>query len=201
MLTQLIRAEIDGKPIQSRVIAALLLGSNVAVPKGKDVGGTFKHMPLCRSGDQTGCVVTYVSFRSTIPPPPDSRFGRVPDEAMEAGCTNPAALTGGRGQLRAYFTTGTHQWVTPAENVNTPFVSVPRLLTAQCVSNDKGSYLEITVNGDSHDPRADDIPGDVMANGKPNPSWGLHLIDVSEAMGNLVDIVGAQAKSYQSKTR
>jgi hypothetical protein len=200
VLTQLIRNEIDGKPVQSRIVSALLLGTNVAVPKGKDVGGAFKEMPLCRSAEQTGCIVTYVSFRSTIPPPPDSRFGKVQDASMEAGCTNPAALAGGRGELHSYFTTGTHQWVTPAESISTPFVSVPRLLTAQCVSNDKGSYLEITVNEDSHDPRADDIPGDVMANGKPNPGWGLHLIDVSEAMGNLVDLVGKQARSYLARS-
>jgi hypothetical protein len=200
VLTQLIRNEIDGKPVQSRIVSALLLGANVAVPKGKDVGGAFKHIPLCRSAEQTGCIVTYVSFRSTIPPPPESRFGRVSEAGMEAGCTNPAALAGGRGQLRAYLSTGTHQWVTPPESINTPFVSLPRLLTAQCVSNDKGSYLEITVNGDSHDPRADEIPGDVMANGKPNASWGLHLIDVHAAIGDLVDVVGKQAKAYLARS-
>ena len=201
VLTQLIRNEIDGKPIQARVISALLLGTNVLVPKGADVGGSFKHMPLCRSNSQTGCVVTYVSFRSTIPPPDDSRFGKTREPGMEVACTNPTGLAGGRGKLHSYLTTGTHQWVTPAEGVNTPFVSVPGLLTAQCVANEKGSYLEITVNGDSHDPRADDIPGDVIANGKPNPSWGLHLIDVSEAMGNLVEIVAQQSKAYLAKSR
>jgi hypothetical protein len=201
VLTQLIRTEIDGKPIQSRLVSALLLGTNVAVPKGKDVGGAFKNIPLCRSREQSGCVVTYVSFRSTIPPPPESRFGRVQDAGMEAACTNPAALAGGKATLHAYLSTAQHQWVTPNEAINTPFVSVPRLITAQCVSNEKGSYLEITVNEDSHDPRADDIPGDVMANGKPNPSWGLHLIDVHVAMGDLVDIVGAQARAYASSRR
>ena len=154
VLSELIRREIDGKPVQSRVVSALLLGTNVAVPKGKDVGGAFSKMPLCRSAEQTGCVITYVSFRSTIPPPADSRFGRVQGEGMEAGCTNPAALGGGRGQLHAYLSSGQNAivssaapppaWVTPAEPINTPFVSVPGLLTAQCVSNEKGSYLEIT---------------------------------------------------------
>ena len=208
VLTQLIRNEIDGKPIQSRIVSALLLGSNVAVPKGKDVGGAFKNLPLCRSAEQTGCVISYVTFRSTIPPPPDSRFGRVQGEGMEAGCTNPAALGGGMGLLHAYLsaTRGTFSsaaeppaWVTPPQSINTPFVSVPRLLTAQCVSNEHGSYLEVTVNGDPHDPRTDDIAGDVMANGKAVPSWGLHLIDVNVAMGNLVEIVGKQAKAYLAK--
>jgi hypothetical protein len=199
VLSQLIRNEIDGKPIQSRIVSALLLGSNVAVPKGKDVGGAFKQMPLCRRGDQTGCVVTYVSFRSTIPPPQDSRFGRATGEGMEAGCTNPAQLASGADGLRAYLSTGTHKWTSTAGSIETPFVSVPGLLTARCQSNEKGSYLEITVHGNPADARADDIPGDVMAAGKPNPTWGLHLIDVHEAMGDLVTIVGKQAKAYSAK--
>jgi hypothetical protein len=120
---------------------------------------------------------------------------------MEAGCTNPAALAGGPALLRAHLSTGTHRWSTTAEKIETPFVAVPGLLSAQCVSNEKGSYLEITVNGNPADPRADDIPGDVMAAGKPNPSWGLHLIDVHEAMGDLVSLVGRQSSAYTSKAK
>jgi hypothetical protein len=201
VLTQLLRNEIDGKPVQSQIVSALLLGTNVAVPKGKDVGGAFKNLPLCRAANQTGCVISYVSFRSTIPPPEGSRFGRVADAGMEAACTNPAALGGGRASLHAYLSTATHEWVSPPAKIATPFVSLPRMLTAGCVSNDKGSYLEITVNANPKDARADDIPGDVMAGGKPNPSWGLHLIDVHAAMGNLVEIVGQQSRAYQKQTR
>jgi hypothetical protein len=29
-------------------------------------------------------------------------------------------------------------------------------------------------------------------------NWGLHLIDVNLAMGNLVDIVGRQAKTWRA---
>src|SRR5262249_10308891 len=72
VLTQLIRNEIDGKPVQSRIISALLLGTSLPVPKGKDVGGAFQHMPLCHSAAQTGCVITYASFRSNVPPPANS---------------------------------------------------------------------------------------------------------------------------------
>jgi pimeloyl-ACP methyl ester carboxylesterase len=208
VLSQLMRNEIDGKPVQARLVSALLLGSNVAVPKGKDVGGAFQKIPLCRTAQQTGCVISYVSFRSTIPPPPESRFGRVQGENMEAACTNPAALGGGRGTLKAHLAAGgstisgavqATPWVTPAQPITTPYVSVPGLLTAQCVSNEKGSYLEVTVNGNPADPRTDTIQGDVMANGQVNASWGLHLIDVHLAIGNLVDLVGQQAAAYASK--
>jgi len=210
VLTQLIRSEIDGKPVQSKIVSALLLGTSLPVPKGKDVGGAFQHIPVCRSASQTGCVIAYASFRSTIPPPDNSRFGRVQGENMQAACANPAALGGGSGELHAYLSAAGRSIVGSAaeptpwvagKTIDTPWVSVPGLLTAQCVANEKGSYLEVTVHGNPSDPRTDDIVGDVMTNGQVNASWGLHLIDVNLAMGNLVDIVGAQAKAFGASTR
>jgi hypothetical protein len=210
VLTQLIKNEIDGKPAQSRLVSALLLGTNLAVPQGKDVGGAFQHVPLCRSAKQVGCVVTYVSFRSTVPPPANSRFGRVTADGMVAGCVNPAALAGGSGALHAYLSAKAPglasaaepgPWVTTGKTIETPFVSVPGLLTAACVANDKGSYLEVTAHGDPADPRTDDIVGDVITNGQVQPGWGLHLIDVNLAMGNLLELVREQSKAYREASR
>src|ERR1700752_5268649 len=103
VLTQLVKSEIDGKPVQARLVSALLLGTNLAVPRGKDVGGAFQSIPLCHSAKQFGCAIDYVSFRSTVPPPDNTRFGRVQGDNMVAACTNPAALTGGKGELRTYL--------------------------------------------------------------------------------------------------
>jgi hypothetical protein len=36
----------------------------------------------------------------------------------------------------------------------------------------------------------------VVVNGQVFADWGLHLIDVNLAMGNLIDIVGQQSKAY-----
>ncbi|HXI93815.1 MAG TPA: DUF3089 domain-containing protein [Blastocatellia bacterium] len=210
VLTQLIRNEIDGKPVQERLISALLLGTSLAVPKGKDAGGAFKHVPVCRSASQTGCVIAYASFRSDVPPPANSRFGRVREEGMVAACANPAALGGGSGALHSYLGSAgrgngssaePRPWVTPPQPISTPFVSVPGLLTAECVSNEKGSYLEITVHGNPADPRTDDIVGDVVVGGQVQADWGLHLIDVNLAMGNLLDVVRQQSKAYLSKKK
>jgi hypothetical protein len=204
-LIRLIANEIEGKPVQARIVSALLLGMNVAVPKGKDVGGAFKSMRLCKSATQTGCIVSYVSFRDTIPPPANSRFGRVPGEGQVAACTNPAALAGGKGELHAYLNASGQtitspeappEWVKGGPPITTPFVSVPGLLEAECVSNERGSYLKITTKADPNDPRTDKIGGDVVRDGKIAEDWGLHLIDVNAAMGDLVDIVAQQAKSY-----
>jgi len=86
--------------------------------------------------------------------------------------------------------------VVPDRPVATPWVSVPGLLTARCASNEHATYLEVTVHGNPSDPRLDDITGDIAANGQVLANWGLHLIDVNLAMGNLVDIVRQQAKNY-----
>jgi hypothetical protein len=56
--------------------------------------------------------------------------------------------------------------------------------------------LEVTVHGVAADPRVDDITGDLAVNGQILANWGLHLIDMNLAMGNLVEIVGRQAKAY-----
>jgi hypothetical protein len=205
ILAELIRQQVDDTPVRSRLVSAILLGATLAVPRGKEVGGTFQHIPLCRTSTQTGCVISYVSFRSTTPPPANTRFGRVVATESMAACTNPAALGGGSGDLHAYLSTtgrtitGTsppRPWVTPDKPIDTPWVSVPGLLSAQCASNEHATFLEITVRGIPSDPRADDITGDLVANGQVLTDWGMHLIDVNLAMGNLVDIVGQQARAW-----
>ena len=82
---ELIRQEIDGKPVQGRLVSALLLATTIGCPEAADVGGSFKHIPLCRTTSQTGCIVTFVSFRSTLPPSAETLFGKVADSTMTAG--------------------------------------------------------------------------------------------------------------------
>jgi hypothetical protein len=208
VLMDLIRQEIDGKPIQARLVSAILMGATLPVARGKDVGGVFQHIPLCKSASQTGCVITFVSFRSTLPPPANTLFGKVADPNMVAACTNPAALGGGSGELHAYLTKDGNTitsnspikpWVVPEKPIDTPWVSVPGLLTAECKTNEHATYLEVQVHGNPADPRVDDIVGDLGVGSQVLANWGLHLIDVNLAMGNLVDIVGQQARAYSRR--
>ena len=210
ILAELIRQEIDGKPVQSRLVSAILLGATVSVANGKDVGGSFRQIPLCRKPGQVGCVVTYVSFRATSPPPSNTRFGKVTEAGLVGACTNPAALGGGSAALHSYLAadgrtiTGTApapKWVVPERSIDTPWVSVPGLLIARCTSNEHATYLEITVNGDASDPRTDTIYGDLGVGTQILTDWGLHLIDANLGMGNLVEIVKEQSRAWRSKTR
>ncbi len=207
VLRRLIQEEIDGdERLRSRLVSALLLGSTVRVPEGEDIGGDFANIPLCRDAAQTGCVISYASFRDTASPPADGFFGQAAQG--RAACTNPASLGGGRGTLRPYFESDRgagpfekaafvrvieEPWVVDVE-ITTPWVTLPDFIEAECVVLDGSSYLEITVLADPSDPRTDDIAGDIP----PLPFFGLHIIDANLAMGDLVEIVGRQAGAYAS---
>ena len=206
ILTELIRREIEGTPVQSRIVSALLIGGpdGVLVPRGKDVGGTFLHMPLCHAATGTGCIVAYSSFRASAPPAATTRFGRSADSTLVAACTNPAALGGGEATLNGYFdATGatalpmgpTEPWTAAGRPIATPMVRVVGLLKGQCRSNAFASYLEVSVERGPGSPASRDIQGD-LAEG-----LGLHLVDMEVAMGNLVDLVGEQTRSYLHRTR
>jgi hypothetical protein len=208
ILQGLIASEIDGKPAQKQLVGAYILGATFLTPKGQDAGAQFRQIPLCRKPGQIGCVVNYSAFRSTVPPPGNTLFGRSADPAKTGSCTNPVTLGAGSAPLKAYLSTagrliamsgGAPKPWAADQTIDTPFVSVPGLLTAECKSNEFATYLEITVHGDPADPRVDDITGDLGLATKPIAMWGLHLIDVNLAMGNLLDLDEAQSKSYRSR--
>jgi hypothetical protein len=207
-LSQLLHDEIEGSPAQAQIVSALLIGSQVTVPRGKDVGGTFQQFPLCRAPSQIGCIISYSSFRASAPPPADSRFAKVDDPNLVSACTNPAALAGGSAPLHAYLRASGHDislstqvpgaWVATGPRVHTPFVTTPGLLSGECLTTPQGAYLSVAIHADPNDPRVDDIVGDVISKGQTRPEWGLHAVDMHLTLGDLVAIVRQQARTYQA---
>jgi hypothetical protein len=203
-LTRLLAEEIEGSESARRMLSAILLGFTVEVPEGKTVGGTFKQTPLCTRRGQTGCVITYMSFRATNPPPEGSLFGRSIRPGMTAACTNPAALGGGSAKLDSFwFTGGTAQpgegpivWSSQGQPP-TLFVRTGGLVSAACVNRGSVGYLSLLENAEPSDSRTDRIPGDIYIAGKLVPSWGTHRADMSVAQGDLVSLVEAQAQSFR----
>lgn len=200
---RLIRDEVDPFPgIRERMISALILGSTVLVPEGAAVGGSFENIPICRDPAETGCVISYASYRDTAPPPANALFARSRDEGMEAVCTNPANLAGGAGLLTPYLSRrdGTQfgaadpdvAWeadLLDKPSLDTPFVALPGLIRSQCVRDGAFHYLELVEQGDPG-PRTDRIGGDL------SPDWGMHLVDANVAMGELVEIVRQQGEAW-----
>ncbi|MGA9580612.1 MAG: DUF3089 domain-containing protein [Allosphingosinicella sp.] len=199
-LLRLLAEEIEGKPVAKRMLSAILLGWTVEVPDGKLVGGSLKSTPLCTKRGQTGCVITYMTFRAVAPPQVGSPFGRAPRPGMTAGCTNPAALGGGRAKLDSYwFTMAPPQpgaepvtWSSQGKP-STPFVRTEGLVSAECRNDGQTGYLAVAENADPKDSRTDRIPGDVYIAGKLTPGWGLHLADMNVAQGDLIRLVEAQS--------
>jgi hypothetical protein len=192
VLKRLVQEHVDDDAaMRGKLVSALLIGGGLAVPDGADVGLDFQNIPVCNAPTDTGCLVGYSSFRSTAPPPADSYFGKVRSGTGVVVCNNPAALSGGKVYLDPYFPVGTALLNTTGLAITTPYVRLPNFLEGQCVTNGGFHYLEVTVHGDPSDPRPDDIGGDIT------PEWGLHLVDVHIAMGDLVNLVATQAASLR----
>jgi DUF3089 family protein len=201
MLIQLLKSEIDPNPSQRRLlVSAMLLGGNVTVPTGRDVGGDFQHVPACHSQTQTGCVVAYSSFLST--PPPNSLFGRAgtgpradePATGLQVLCVNPASPSGGSGSLLPYFTTSRFPGAIgavsgPVPSAPTPWVAYPDRYTASCETANGATWLQITPTANPNDTRP-------VVTQTLGPTWGLHLVDVNIALGNLVGLARSEAAAY-----
>jgi hypothetical protein len=188
-LTRLIAEEIDGKPAQRLLVSALLLGGRAQVPVGKDVGGTFKHVRLCTKADQFGCFVAYSTYLAAQPPNGFAIFGRAEGPGLADACSGPAALLGRADTDPMLPTRGE-----VARLLGTPFVENPGLVSAACRTEGYETFLAITVKPTGVGATAlNRALTDLDAR---NPGWGLHAVDVNLTLGDLVELVGRQAKAW-----
>ncbi|HTE39654.1 MAG TPA: DUF3089 domain-containing protein [Steroidobacteraceae bacterium] len=215
-ISRLVRAKIEGTPAEKQVISVYILGGSVTAPRGQEVGGTFKSIGPCKSRDQVGCVVTYGSYRETLPPNPTGQaVGAGPGTGASGNnqgiCVNPAALLAGKANgpatANSYWaveppisstTKAPPRW-SKKELIYQPFAKTPGLVTTECVDKHNRTYLEVRLNIDANDGRADDVYGDIMTPTGPNAGWGLHNLDVPLHMGDIVALVGYQSKAYLKK--
>lgn len=187
-LIRLMKEEIDGKDAQRLLVGAVLLGGTVSLPEGKDVGGSFQHIPVCTKNGEAGCAMTTSTFDTTDPPNGVSLFGKTMD-GVPAACTNPAALgSDAAAPLDSYISASALKDM--AIPVTTPYVRFEGLLTGQCMSDPAVTFLGVTFPTDPADVRPKDLGGHL------GPGWGMHLLDGNVAMGDYVARVDEQAKAY-----
>ncbi|MGZ4169421.1 MAG: DUF3089 domain-containing protein [Solirubrobacteraceae bacterium] len=194
VLEQLIAKDVDAKPaVRKRLISAILLGGNVLVKRNRNVGGSFQHIPACRSASQLGCVIAFSTFDQ--PPPANSLFGRTTVAGEQVLCTNPAALGGGAAKVDPIFPSSpfapgtlTAAAITllriTQPTASTTWISEPGAYRAQCSAAGGANVLQITAQ---------------TATPSPDPTWGLHLIDANIALGNLVSVVHSEAGAYAAR--
>jgi DUF3089 family protein len=198
VLEKLIAKDIDAKPaVRKQLVSAILLGGNVLVKRSKNVGGTFHHVPACRSATQLACVIAFSTFDQA--PPANSLFGRTTVAGDQVLCTNPAALGGGVGKVDAVFPSapfapgtliaaGISLLKITQPSASTTWVSEPGAYSARCSAAGGANVLQITALG-----------GAQTATPSPDPTWGLHLLDANIALGNLVSVVHAEANAYAAR--
>ncbi len=165
-------------------------------PVGRDVGGSFLHIPACRSASRTGCVIAYSTFPST--PPRLAVFGR-PGQgvSLQSGqtarvgqrvlCVNPVRLSSGRG-VAALFPHPDR--AAEGRQGHDPWVTYPHLYTATCETAGNATWLQVDAASVPGDPRP-------TVTESLGPLWGYHVSDVNLALGNLVGDVAAQEASFR----
>ncbi len=207
LLSELIRSEIEPNPdVAELLIAAYLPGFSVQVPDGELVGGTFASTPLCATPSDTGCVVTWSSYRASEPALPGSIFGRNEPPTV-AACNPPSALDGSRSITRPLFPAQRSDSVLASlvpsvgagdgwfgdTALEATYAALPEFITIECAQTDTHRFASVTVNADATDPRADGIQGDLGA------GWGLHLLDVSLVLGDMVELVEDQYAGWAKR--
>jgi hypothetical protein len=200
ILIRLLQQEVDSNPaLRKRLVSALVLGGNVTVRRGSDVGGDFAHIPACASAQQLGCVIAYSSFTSK--PPSNSDFGRTTSDAgvgllapqkstadLQILCVDPAALDGSKGVLDPFFPTLLLGFLpgTRTPNLHTPWLEVPGEDTGRCESSGNATWLQVSPIKGSRLPLRH-VQTRIL---------GAHALDVNVALGNLVRLVGDESTAY-----
>lgn len=177
-LRRLVAEQIDGnEALRDRMVSAMLIGGGVPAPGSP---GAFENVPPCTAADQTGCVLSYATFDAAAPPPENSFFGRLRGGGGRVICTNPADPAGGSAPLDSYYPAGARPGTT------TPFIRLEGWWDGRCASDDRTDWLEVTSTWTPGDQRPERLGGLLT------PEWGLHLVDVNVAIGNLVELVRTQ---------
>lgn len=187
-LRELLSRRIDPDPDERQLlVSAILLGTTVRVPTDSETGGHFQHVAPCADRDHTGCVVSYSTYAEDAPPGDAGLFAAVRDDPdATAVCTNPAAPQGGPSPLNSILVARPDR----DRGVQTQYVHYPGLAVAECVRAGDHHYLEIRYR-----PRDTSWPPEL--GGRIAPQWGLHLLDVGVALGDLTDLVAHQGEIWR----
>ena len=187
LLQRLMAEEIDGRPVQKRLVSAFLAGDpSLPVPPGARVGGVFKSIPLCAATGQVGCAYVWADYVADDPAP--SRvFGRSPGGGEVAGCVSPAAPAGGTGMLEAYMP---RPATAPAGDP--PWVELIGQLSAACQADAQGAVVRVTVSPGRYQP----VLSAAFERSAGGAGWGLHPLDMALPQGNILDVVAAESAAW-----
>jgi fermentation-respiration switch protein FrsA (DUF1100 family) len=204
MVLRLLGAIFDDDPVlRARLLVAMAIGARVSVPERGPPelafrGGRLRHIPLCTSADELGCVVAFDSFGAEGSPAP--WVGR-PPAGRRIACVNPADVGGqGRRLLSgAVFPTRSRIAGDLAASrwAKTPFLELRDFYAASCIDGADGfRYLGVEPAPGPGDRRTSPVDLD-------SPMWrtplGLHVLDYQFVQRDLVDLVVHKAQVAASR--
>ena len=181
MLSRLIKDEVDQKPaVRAKLLSAILPGTNLSVATGKTTGGSFTNVPACTAAGQKGCVIAYSSYAGT--PPSYAFFGHTNNSGEQVLCNDPSRLAGHGGLAHPYVPVGR---LTSGISAlpGTGFLAYPGGIRVACRTGAGATWLQVSIAPGSGVPAFKETLG---------PAWGLHIADVTLALGDLVDVVRRQ---------
>ena len=202
MLRALIRRDIDANAdVRRRLVSAIIPGANANA-------NDFAHVRPCRTRGQVGCVISYSTFNET--PPDNARFGRTDTDpvgnalGLPGGpviCTNPATLSGTGRRLESLvpsqpFAPGIvlllliRLYGGPPPTADTPWLQPVDHYTGRCETSNGANVLMISPVADAR-----------TLTPSPDETWGVHLVDINLALGNLVTIVRDQSRAWLAGAR
>ncbi len=198
VLRSLIKDDVDRQPaVRKRLLSAILMGGNVLVKTGSGIGGDFQHIPACRSNTQLGCVVAFSTFDTPVVT--GSLFGVSSTPGQSVLCTNPSSLGGGSAVARlivpsqpfdpkSTLAAGIQLLGLTQPRPPTVWVSEPNAYRASCSAANNAHVLQITPINGAQTPKP-----------SPDATWGLHLLDGQIALGNLINLVNTEARTYATR--
>ena len=188
LLARLLREEIDGHPAQRLLVGAYLAGHpGFGVPQGRDAGGALPTIPVCRRAHQAGCVFVWSTYLASDTANPRF-FGRVRESGLTAACASPAAPAGGSAILHGYFSRPSY-----APETDPPFVENLSGITGECVSDEQGAVLRVTITPDT---AMAPILTAGLQRANATPGWGMHPIDMNLVMGDIEASIARQAATW-----
>ena len=197
MLRALIRREIDpDASVRKLLVSAIIPGANATT-------ADFEHVPPCTRAGQIGCVMSWSTFNQE--PPDNARFGRTDTDPVGAAldlpqgdvlCTDPTRLSGSDGRLESLapsepFAPGViaallvKLYGGPPPSADTPWLQPTDHYTASCQRSNNANVLMIApvANAQKLTPSPDD-------------TWGVHLVDLNLAEGNLLSVTAQQTRAW-----
>lgn len=196
IVSRLVRERVEPDAgVLERMVAAHPIGWPIATDLGGSTGGSFATVPVCAATDEVGCATSYRSYAA--------QNGFITDAYREGDvgiCVHPGDVPGGgpallsRTYLPAQLTgAGSHP---PGVASQAPFVLYRNLYRATCVEQDGAKALEVALASEPGDQRSSPLDFDLALF---QGTTGTHLYDVHLALGDLIDLMGAEIDAYAAR--